>query len=204
MHPKDCGFCRGLSPNKLAALTSGSGSLHEGWFQSFDTSQELWIVISHLELVSRNLFSARLLDNFGDEFFRDGMGKLFPEDVARLNRARQHAVKRSLKDESCSRIIENLNFGFWTRLFTKRYESTFWAPILKSCLCSNAPRKRSVLEARFRQALELRNRIAHHETILKPRFEGALESQLELLSWISPDVHQELQTRYFGSLHSVE
>jgi hypothetical protein len=57
---------------------------------------------------------------------------------------------------------------------------------------------------RLLETLELRNRIAHHEVVLKSRFEGALDRQLELLSWICEEYRQEAEAMGKLPLRPVE
>ena len=75
---------------------------------------------------------------------------------------------------------------------------------MRSLINGAAPTSRGVLYSRLLETLELRNRIAHHEVVLKARFQGALERQLELLSWISIDLKREAEARINFSLQPVE
>ena len=75
---------------------------------------------------------------------------------------------------------------------------------MRNLLSDSAPTSRAVVYTRPLETLELRNRIAHHEVVLKARFKGALERQLELLSWVCNDFRQEVEARIEFSLHPVE
>lgn len=61
-------------------------------------------------------------------------------------------------------LTSRLNFGFWTRLFNKSYETEIWNKYLYRIF--SKPIKRGFVEFRLNELRRLRNRIAHNECIL--------------------------------------
>ena len=61
-------------------------------------------------------------------------------------------------------LVSRLNFGFWTKLFNKYYESEMWNKCLYKIF--KKPIKRGFIESRLHELRRIRNRIAHNECIL--------------------------------------
>ena len=61
-------------------------------------------------------------------------------------------------------ILSNLVLGFWLRMFSKVYDTTFWHR--KFCKIFNNQIKRGCIEKEINEFRRLRNRIAHNEVIL--------------------------------------
>ncbi|CAD5742559.1 Abi family protein [Escherichia coli] len=124
------------------------------------------------------------------------------------------------KQVTAERVISGLDFGFWTNLLTSSYEDprtrTLLWPNLLTEVFPGAPAgtKRHVLENKFNQIRELRNRLSHHEAIWKFQYEDPrtgkpdynnpvfglnaslillsknYDNMLELLKWLSPDRYE--------------
>lgn len=63
------------------------------------------------------------------------------------------------------KTVAELMFGFWTFLFADAHEKTLWVPYLHKAFPSGTDRKK--LSQTLTAIREFRNRIAHHENILK-------------------------------------
>jgi hypothetical protein len=185
----------GLSEVKLAAIPPTNSDPHARWFKDLENSVNHWIVITHVELFTRNKMANALLEKWGVRFFTDGAGRLSKRDVEKLNRVDSGLRTKDDGEVPVSKVIERLSFGFWSQLVTKRYESSLWAPVLRNCFTSKAPTKRAEIETAYRESVEIRNRIAHHETLSKPRFDGSFRRQLLLLNWLSESGYEEISAR---------
>jgi len=88
------------------------------------------------------------------------------------------------------KIVAELMFGFWTYLVADSHEKTIWVPYLHKAFPPGTDR------ARVSQALtairEFRNRVAHHENILKG---GEIERRriTNMVQMLSPDAHAHFQ-----------
>lgn len=121
------------------------------------------------------------------------------------------------KSVTAERVISGLDFGFWTNLLTSTYEEsrthTLLWPNLLTTVFPGAPAntKRHIIEQKFTQIRELRNRLSHYEAIWKFQYEDPqtgkpdysnpvyglnasltllsknYDNMLELLKWLSPD-----------------
>ena len=192
-----CEFCRLVCKPRLAGLEHLAESPHQAYFKGISIALEFWPVLTTLELAIRNSFSARLLDGHGSELFKTDAKIFSTPQVLQIQRCKEQLSKRGKKQPSTNDIVSNLNFGFWTQLVTKHYESRLWSPLLKNCFVTPAARNRRLVESRLREAVEIRNRLAHHETVSKSRYVGALEPLIETIGWVSPILESELRRESF-------
>ena len=184
---EDCKFCEIISLAKISGLEHSKSSPHASYFSALEASLRLWPVLSHVELGVRNLFSLAIQNYFGSQFFLEDIGVLTRKHLRRFP-----WFEKTPPGDNPDAVISALAMGFWTDLTGKRYESSIWAPALVGVLSLPSDLSREEFSTRLRQATIIRNRIAHHETILKPRFDNSYLEMRELLAWISPAALQEL------------
>jgi hypothetical protein len=81
------------------------------------------------------------------------------------------------------RVIAALNFGFWVKLCAHAYGASVW-PLIQD----RFPRhlSRQMIHERLMELKTLRNRIAHHETLIKRDREKDYALLLETIGWLSP------------------
>ncbi|MFJ4171300.1 hypothetical protein ACIPY3_17485 [Paenarthrobacter sp. NPDC089714] len=147
--------------------------------------------ISHLEVGLRNACDRQLqaATTGGDTHWTDPatLMRLFPA-ASRFDRAKgrridvnknpRDKVERAREAGTASpgiavpspaplpgKTIAELMFGFWTFLFADGHEKTLWVPYLHRAFPPGTDRSR--LSQTLTAIREFRNRIAHHENILK-------------------------------------
>jgi hypothetical protein len=83
------------------------------------------------------------------------------------------------------RVVAELSFGFWVRLFSAEYAESLWGPSLSKIV---QIKDRRNLYDRLIEVKTLRNRIAHHNRIVgrAHTIEETYSRLLEVLDWISP------------------
>jgi hypothetical protein len=126
-------------------------------------SAALWAIIHAVEVALRNKVHKRLSEAFGcDEWW----------DVARLYGAEMQdifEVKQSLAEKkhliTANRVVSELSLGFWTKVFHSKYERILWIPHLKRHFPGYV--SRLYLFNFLSKVKDLRNRIAHHDSLLK-------------------------------------
>ena len=86
------------------------------------------------------------------------------------------------------RVIGELSFGFWVKLFSGEYADTMWGPSLKNILPAGS--ERGPVYSRFKDLKTLRNRIAHHNRIIGRALtvKQSYEQTLETIGWLDPTV----------------
>ena len=99
-------------------------------------------------------------------------------------------AKRAIADRpkpvTPGRVVAELNFGFWVRMFSGQYEKLFWVKHLHKIYAASMQPK--FLHDRLVQIKTLRNRIAHHETLIKRDVQKDYLQTLQSIGWISPTV----------------
>jgi hypothetical protein len=88
------------------------------------------------------------------------------------------------------RIISELTFAFWGRLFSNHHDKTLWVPHLRKIFPLKLQNRRSLIRGRLLQLKTLRNRIAHHERLIcgRQKVQQDYADILETIGWISPAV----------------
>jgi hypothetical protein len=105
-----------------------------------------------------------------------------------LQRARLHHA-------TAGKVIPELKFVFWQKMFTRRYDVRLWNAHMRRVLPHLDPRKTvAQLRGEVYQDLEhvrlLRNRIAHHEPIFKRQLHDDLEKMVDLIRFRCPTTAQ--------------
>ena len=147
-------------------------------------SEALYGVIQGIEIALRNVLHRQLSSSpYGAMWF----------DTAPLGStqaARVIEAKAKLFRDGCGltpgALVAELSFGFWTALLAKGYEKTLWVPHLYRAFPHAGNKNRFDIHEQLVEIRTLRNRIAHHEPILKldlPRF---FTKTLTALEWICP------------------
>lgn len=99
------------------------------------------------------------------------------------------------KTITADRIIAELNFGFWNRLFNRNYTGLLWKPL--RLIFKNTPkhlRQRDTIADVLYRIRTLRNRIYHYEPIFGnlQDIEKQYNEMLTFLTWIDNDLPKML------------
>lgn len=95
-----------------------------------------------------------------------------------------HSARRQMP--TTGKVIPEFKFVFWQKMFTSRYDQRLWTPHLRS-IFPNADPLQSVADIRQRvyddlEAIRaLRNRIAHHEPLLRRNLTDDYDKVRELI-----------------------
>jgi len=145
--------------------------------------------IQILEIVLRNSIHNRLILAFGESWHEYCLTGSEQNMLVKAKRGLlwAHQPITSLHIVAC------LNFGFWISLLARPHENDLW----RKHLChafpyAPKPLRRKQIHGPLHKMRLLRNRIAHHESLLKhPRALINLPQDhaliLEIISWISPE-----------------
>ena len=154
-------------------------------------SEALYSPIQGFEITLRNTLHNSLSTGIGNNWF----------DIYRFeNREREQIIKAKNyldvfgKTISVPNVIAALNFGFWTGILDRLYENDLWRPHLRYAF-KNAPSplRRKQIFVIVDRTRRLRNRIAHHEPILKRNLKEDYEMMLQLIGWICNDTESWIQ-----------
>ncbi|MFQ5644898.1 MAG: hypothetical protein ACE5FQ_14550 [Thiogranum sp.] len=191
-----------LSHERLSAYAqrmpgNGNRTLFAHYAWNMALSESLYPTLQALEVTLRNTLHNAAQHHFQrSDWFNDRQIIQFPNDVRSLGQARE-MLRRRRKPLEPGRIIAELNFGFWTSLFDKRYEQVLWPRIIKTAF-PHMPRRmrtRKELSRRLHKIRNLRNRIFHHEPIWYWQDLAQQHSHiLETIAWIEPAMRDLVTT----------
>ncbi len=153
-------------------------------------SESLYPTIQCLEVALRNSLFDNIQQLTGVQNWFDSPDLLADNELKIISRAKTN-LTRDRKPLEPNRIIAELNFGFWTSLFNKRYEQKLWPKIIKSTFpfMPKKHRTRKTLSERFNKVRKLRNRIFHHEPIWHWRDLKIQHQQIiDAIGWINPEL----------------
>src|ERR1700722_3473554 len=155
-----------LSPDRLnpyIALAHGDRQhaikLYE-WNTSL--SESFYGVLQGLEIALRNSLHDTLSNAFAAPDWYDQFA-LEPDQQRTLQKAKQRII-RDGKMINPGRVVAELSFGFWVSILGPAYAQTLWDKYLYSAF--RFPMKRKTVHLRLDGIRKLRNRVAHHESIL--------------------------------------
>lgn len=153
-------------------------------------------LLSCVEVGLRNRIIPCLTDKFGEEWWRsdDYRRSLGPKGSKLILRA-ESELRRRGRDVTEGRVTAELSFGFWANMFLPKHEAELW-PILKPRFNNMAEEVTcAVVLEKCKHVRELRNRISHHETLLRRDITADYSAAVELLGWICPDTQQWIKPR---------
>ncbi|MFM1789081.1 MAG: hypothetical protein RLZZ12_430 [Actinomycetota bacterium] len=96
-------------------------------------------------------------------------------------------------------LYEVMNLGFLLLLFSDRYHNKIWVPCLRNELV-NWKQDRRALYKEFRNLVQIRNRIAHHEIVYNYPLVETVDFAKQLLVDINPVAYEELEGRNYAAL----
>lgn len=88
------------------------------------------------------------------------------------------------------KVIAELMFGFWSYLTDSLHEKTLWVPALHEAFVPGADRAK--LHTAMTELRDIRNRVAHHESVFDQRPENARRSIVYVARNLSPDLQNHL------------
>ncbi len=152
---------------ELANKKGETRSFKELYALNIQYSKELYVVLCGLEVTVRNNFHSKCQifaekeDWLSLDLLRDKHKKQVDDAIKYLIREKQNAY---VFDD----IIAQLNYGFWVNLCNQPYDATLWRSGLYKCFpaLGHKPQRKDIRE-RLERTLQLRNKIAHLEPIIK-------------------------------------
>lgn len=158
-------------------------------------SQALYPELSILEVSLRNTIDTMLKKYISETWLEDEIQKqniLQEFEHESLIKAYTD-IKKNYRSELISRgkVIANLNFGFWTSLCSKKYNSKIWTKKgCFKCVFVNYPQSKQQqihdISKKLYSIRMLRNRIFHYEPILRKQNNllSKYNEIIELLSYL--------------------
>jgi hypothetical protein len=161
-----------------------SDRVHAIKFYEWNTllSESLYGLLQGFEVVLRNTFHEVLSDAFGRSDWYDG-GSLSEIDAENVSEAKQRILGQH-KAVTPDAVISELFLSFWVSLTSRRYTQRLWNRCLHKAF---SPRmKREDAFHTLDRIKKLRNRLAHHQIILRPTLMNEYSETFQLIHKICP------------------
>lgn len=162
--------------------------------KNIETSQEFYGLLSILEITLRNQ-----VDQSCKLYFKNDnwLTEILPIELSHQINENKSRLIKSKKEITNSRILAELNFGFWTTLFNRKYARIFWKPLHR--IFPNMPKenkKRTEVSSRLNHIRVFRNRIYHYEPIIWDLeiLKKKREEILETIYWLDSDTYEWTKT----------
>ncbi len=156
------------------------------YVRNSDLSASLYGVVQALEVGLRNRVHTKMSEALGTEEWWDQL-PLHNGEMEDIHAAKENISLR-MNGMRPGHIVAELNFGFWVKMFANTYEKQLWVPHLRHRFPAKISSK--VLHDRLISIKELRNRIAHHETLIKRKVDQDYSELIETIGWISPTLRR--------------
>lgn len=115
---------------------------------------------------------------------------MYPKCLEGVQAAEDELREKGKDHTDVGRIIAELKFGFWTRLFNRHYQQPLWNNktfLLRTFPNANAKdRLRHLMAVEVDEIRRFRNRVFHHESIISRKIQEMHDKILKILSWINP------------------
>ncbi len=180
-----------LSDQRLDAyqqlVTDTDIDLLERHFWNTAICEALYPTLQNLEIALRNNINDAITTSFKNSHWLTD-----PSPLDKQQRFTVSSVIKKAKEDgkafNTGQIIAELNFGFWTGLFDRKYDKVLWnrKDLIRSAFPNmpNHLRTRLTLSRRFTEIRILRNRVFHHEPIWnKDKLGQQYEDLVEALGW---------------------
>jgi hypothetical protein len=138
------------------------------------------------EVVMRNAVSDALTGIYGPRWpWSPVFEASLPSPAVGYN-PRRDLQRNSAAHPTTGKVIPELKFVFWQKMFTSRYDTRLWAPHLLRVLpnldaTKTVPQLRADIYDDLEHVRLLRNRIAHHEPVFKRDLRGDLDKITDLI-----------------------
>ncbi len=155
---------------------------------NIELSEAFYPVLSVLEISLRNAINEQLKQYFNDPYwFKNHLPREFQPFIIEA----EQKILSQRKTVTADKIIAELNFGFWNRLFNRNYTGLLWKPL--RLIFKNTPkhlRQRDTVADYLYRIRKLRNRIYHYEPIFRnlQDVEKQYNEMLSFIAWLDRDL----------------
>lgn len=161
-------------------------------------SQAIYPELCTLEIILRNSIDRVLKKYISETWMEDELNNNVLLDSSEFKTLEKvyndlkDDCRASSKDFTIGKVVANLNFGFWTNLCVKKYNSKIWnKPKCFYGVFVNYPYKYSIndIAKKLYAIRRFRNRVFHYEKIFKcpSKTLGLYNNILEILSYLPND-----------------
>jgi hypothetical protein len=171
-----------LSPARFGVYRAAVGGDHRMALDLYEWNAALSAAfqhdLAHLEVALRNAYDAAIVANTpaGQPHWSLDPGRLFPpvwrtRNGARVdvNRTPREQIERATREAGrgapSGKVVAELMFGFWRYLSTTAHHHPLWIPYLHKAFTPGT--SRTAVDQPVGRLHTLRNRVTHHEPLLR-------------------------------------
>lgn len=195
----DC-LIQAFSKDRLTLfMEMAEGNIHHAlrlYDRNIILSEALYVPLHGVEIGLRNALHRALSDGYRrTDWYDDPRLPLQHLQSQTLHKAKSSLTLKG-KPLLPGRIVAELPFGFWIGLLGKGYAKTqLWGDHLRKAFPHKEGLQRKQCHALLQPLRDLRNRIAHHEPILKRDLDADHENLLTVAGWICPITQRWIRER---------
>lgn len=180
-----------LSPPRLSTYENATSSLEDAlklYQWNADISGAFFHCLQICEITIRNAISEVLFKLHGNQWpWDNGFLNTLPNPKHGYN-PREDLKKARNKLSDVNKVIPELTFVFWQKMFTSRHDNQLWIPHLKTTfLHTDTSMQIKSLRSEIYNDLEkirkLRNRIAHHEPIFRRKLDEDYKAIIKIIAY---------------------
>ncbi|NEK19760.1 Abi family protein [Rhizobium leguminosarum] len=145
-------------------------------------SEAFYTSLHMLEVTLRNAVQDRMTGLHGPLWFQN---PAIIHDVTQQRNVAS-AVQKLGAAATPSQIVAEVTFGFWTGMFDHK-NNALWGPCLRPIFQSGTPLQRKTVAKPLYEIRSLRNRIAHHESIIQLDLPHVHVELCQILGWLSTE-----------------
>lgn len=151
-----------------------------------------------VEIVVRNAIDRALAEYFDEDarripwFLLPIVAKPTSQRIIddQIEGARRRLRNQGPGREAREQIVAGLSFGFWTSLLHTEYEE-LWRQATRKAFPHSSGRRHDVVGP-LENLRQFRNKLAHHDSLLRTDVPQRLQQMRQVLSWIDPSAEQWL------------
>lgn len=152
----------------------------------------LYIPISILEVSLRNSINNLFEKFYGSGWIINESNFLKAKELKKIIEAKSK-IESDKKDITKDKLVSELTFGFWTALFQSVYSDKMRTNSLKQIFPNLPPKEVEVIDRKnisnkLNHIRKCRNRIFHHENILKEEFIDIEDKIYEILNYFDVEL----------------
>lgn len=181
-----------LEEYKRILKTNKTKTVFTYYILNSELSKSWYIPLQNLEVTLRNNFHNVFTKHFKTDKWYEIDNFLEENEIGKIESAK-YKISKSRKKVTPSRVISELNFGFWTALFSTQYEQKIWIYHSKN-IFPNIPNKnksRKILSSKLNTIRYFRNRIFHFEPIFKNKnLNSVYIDVLNMIKWLNQGIYK--------------
>ena len=185
-----------LSKERLRPYLNISNNDKEKAIELYDLymaiNESFYISLQNIELAIRNSFCNEISKKYGNNWLLDKQYLLKGQSTKKrlLLEQIETIYQKYKKINNCNDIISNLSFNFWIVFLDDDFEITFWRPCLRKVFDNFGNRVlRSDIKNELKFIKNIRNRIFHHENLLKYNLMDSYNKIINFIKLISESLY---------------